>query len=269
MDEQSGYIAAGNEQLHYRKWGSGKKLLLAFHGYGDTSDIFLPLAEHLGDTYTILSVDLPHHGGSKWEKDSMLTGKEIAGLAAGLLAEYKVEKLSLIGYSLGGRVCLAIVEHLPELIERVVLIAPDGLKKDPYYYFFTKTWFGEKIFRNLLERPEPYFKVMKMLKNLKLVHHKRYKFAMHFLQSEESRNFLLHVWPAMSGVMPEPAQLKKIIELHHLQVIIFMGAFDKIMPPAIAKKFKAGLGTVQLQVIEKGHRILDHETAQQIAASLL
>ena len=80
---------------------------------------------------------------------------------------------------------------------------------------------------------------------------------------------LLRVWPAMNEVMPEPEQLKKIIAKHHLPVIIFMGQHDKIIPPAIAMKFKQDLDSVQVFVIEKGHRMIDNETARQISGSLL
>ena len=265
---QSGYISVGSEQLHYLKWGNGKRLLLAFHGYGDNADIFSPLPEYLDESYTMLSFNLPYHGGSAWAGNSLLTDKDIVEMVHVLMNEYHVEKVSLIGYSLGGRVCLAIIEYLPASIEKVVLIAPDGLKVDPYYYFFTGTWPGKKIFRNMLEQPKPYFRMMNWLKKMHLVHESRYKFAMHFLQSEESRSFLLHVWPALSGVAPRPAQLKKLIKKYHLPVVIFMGAYDKIIPPSIALKFKKGLDTVQLHIVEKGHRILDHETVRQIAGSL-
>jgi len=269
MNEQSGYITTGNERLHYYKWGVGKKLLLAFHGYGDTAEIFLSMADFLEAEYTILSVDLPHHGGSKWETISRLTSKDLGAIATSLMKEYNAGKISLIGYSLGGRICLAIAAQIPECIEKIVLIAPDGLKKDPYYYFFTRTWLGKKVFNNLLDRPGPYFAVMRLLKNARLVHHKRYKFAMNFLGTRESRDMLLRVWPAMNEVMPEPEQLKKIIATHHLPVIIFMGQHDKIIPPAIAMKFKQDLDSVQVFVIEKGHRMIDNETARQISGSLL
>ena len=48
-----------------------------------------------------------------------------------------------------------------------------------------------------------------------------------------------------------------------------MGTHDKIMPPTLAEKFKTGLDTVQLYILDKGHRIFDDESAEQIAHSLL
>jgi len=269
MVEQSGFVSAGVEHLYYRRWGNGKKVLLAFHGYGDTSELFLPLAELLSEEYTILAFDLPHHGGSKWDKESMLGVEQLSGIVNEVSRQFNVTKLSLIGYSLGGRICLALVEREPALVDKVILVAPDGLRKDRYYYFFTQTNWGKKMFRNMLEKPQPYFRLMRVLRKLGLVHHKRYKFAMHFLLSEDSRNFLLRVWPSVSGIMPEPAQLKKNIRQHRLPLVIFMGVNDKIMPPSIARKFKAGLDSVQLQILERGHRIIDAETAPQIAQSLL
>lgn len=269
MDDKTGYQPAGRGLLHYRKWGDGAKLLLAFHGYGDAADLFQPIAAYLSKEYTIYSFDLPHHGHSQWDEKMKLTSAQLAEMTLQLLHDHGTGRCTLMGYSLGGRLCLAIMEQVPGAIDRMVLIAPDGLKKDPYYYFFTRSWVGQKIFRNLLERPEPYFKLMHLLKTLRLVHLKRYKFAMHFLQTTESRALLLQVWPGMSEIVPEPETLKNTIARYRIPITIFMGATDKIIPPASGRQFIAGLDTVKLQLLERGHRIIDHETAGQIAADLL
>ena len=51
---------------------------------------------------------------------------------------FAVDKVALAGYSMGGRVCLTITELLPELIDRVLLIASDGLVFNPLYFLLQK-----------------------------------------------------------------------------------------------------------------------------------
>ncbi len=265
MNNESRYIQAGKEKLHYLEWGNGKRLLLAFHGYEDDAEMFNPLQQYLSEEYTILSFDLPHHGKSKWSEDTQLTKQELMALVESLKITYNVSKVSLLGYSMGGRVCLTIIACLPASIDKVVLIASDGLTQNSYYYFFTHNYFGKKIFRNLLDRPMPYFRLMNLLKKMRLVNASRHKFAMHFLQTEKSRKFLLHVWIGMSDIMPGPVKLRMAIRRYAIPISIFMGFYDKIIPPSMAEKFKSGLDTVQLFILEKGHRVFDNETAQQIA----
>ena len=269
MNNESAYITIGSQQLHYLQWGSGSKLLLAFHGYGNDAAIFSPLKSYLASQYTILSFDLPHHGNSKWDEDVLLTKKDIVDLADKLKAKYNVSKLSLMGYSMGGRLCMSIIEAMPSVIDKVVLLAADGLAINMYYYFLTRTWLGKNIFRNLLEKPAPYFKLLNQLKKRKVIPESRHKFVSYFLQSAQSRNFLLRVWVGMSDHISRPAKIKAIIKKHAIPVYIIMGAYDKVMPPAFGERFKDGLDSVQLLILEKGHRVFDSENAAQIAGVLL
>ncbi len=268
MDQNPGYIPLGNEQLHYLRSGTGKRLLLAFHGYGNDAGIFKPIEEYLASEFTILSFDLPHHGGSVWS-NAPLTRKDLAQLVDKVKKEYNVEKVSLLGYSIGGRVCLTIIEMLPEDVDHATLLATDGLVQNHYYSFFTNTNLGKKMFADMLEKPARYFKVMDWFKKLHLVHPSRYKFAMHSLGTPEARSLLLKVWPAMSRLIPSPSRLRGVIAKHRIPITLFMGANDKIMPPALGAKFKAGLHTVQLYILNRGHIIFDHENAEEIAKSLL
>lgn len=265
---ESRYISVGTEKLHYIKAGSGNSLLLAFHGYANDATIFSPLEEYLNKDFTIISFDLPHHGNTIWGA-SHLTKQDLVQIVRALKKEYNVEKVSLIGYSLGGRICFTILELMPESVDRITLLATDGLAINFYYYFFTRTFFGKKIFRHMLTKPAPYFKFLDWLKRCNAVNTSTHKFVTQSLSSEANRNFLLSVWPSLSDLIPDPGTLKNIITKYHIPVTIFMGAHDKIMPPELAQKFKTGLDTVQLFIVDKGHRIFDTDTAPRIASSLL
>ena len=263
------YISVGKEKLHYLKWGSGKRLLLAFHGYGNDATVFSPFAPYLSEVYTILSFDLPHHGKSEWTEEILLTKKDLVSLIETLKATYKVDQVSLLGYSMGGRVCLTIIENTPASVDKVVLIATDGLVVNYYYYFFTQTYLGSKLFRYLLKNPGLAFKITDWLNSKKLVDSSRHKFFVKYLYPEDSRKFLQKVWPSMKDLVPSRTKLKKNIREYRIQVSIFMGSYDKIMPPALAEEFKTGLDTVELFILEKGHRVFDEDNAEQIAERLL
>ena len=268
MNIEEGYIPLGNERLHYLKTGIGKRLLLAFHGYGNDAGIFKPIEEYLADDFTVLSFDLPHHGRSTWS-NAPLTKSDLVQLIGTVKKNHKVEKVSLLGYSLGGRVCLAIIEMSPGDIDHATLLATDGLVPNNYYSFFTNTNLGKKMFTNMLQKPARYFRVMEWFKKLHLVHPSRYKFAMHSLGTPEARNLLLKVWPAMSKLIPSPLRLRNVIAKYRIPITLFMGANDKIMPPRLGAQFKSGLDSVQMHILNRGHIIFDHENAEQIAKSLL
>jgi pimeloyl-ACP methyl ester carboxylesterase len=269
MRTLSGYIRLGDEQLHHLSMGSGRKLLLAFHGYNNTAQIFQPFVSYLGREYTIISIDLPHHGKSEWPEVRRFDVSQLKQLIKFLLEEYKVDKLSLMGYSLGGRVCLKAVELMPGNIDKVLLIAPDGLAFNPFYYFLTRTAVGSNIFRRFLTDPQRYMGLIEFARRRKWLDESRYKFAMQYLQTESARNFLLRVWPGMSRLIPSSVKLRSAIKRHSIPVHVFMGSYDRIIPVPLAKKFKKELETVQLHILDKGHRVFDSETLPQMAQCFL
>ena len=265
----SEFIKLGKEQLHYLKWGHGKKILLAFHGYNNEAAIFADFKAPLAETYTILSFDLPHHGRSAWTDDLLFSREDLALLVRTVMETYGATKISLLGYSMGGRVCLTVIEMMPEIIEKVLLIAPDGLVAQPFYYFLTHTYIGRKLFSSVLRAPKIFFGITDWLHKKRWTDAARHKFVTHYMGSDQARKFLRQVWPAFRDIVPDRKKLKAAIREYHIPVCIFMGAHDHIIPPAYGEKFKQGLGTVELQILEKGHRVFDHDNVAKIAPYLL
>jgi pimeloyl-ACP methyl ester carboxylesterase len=223
---------------------------------------------YLAKEFTLLSFDLPHHGKSDWTEEKFHK-RDLIVLMQKLLEEYNVSKVSLIGYSMGGRVCLTITELLPENIDNVLLIASDGLVFNPFYYFVTRTLVGKKMFSNFLVKPKQYLKLITWLRQKELIDATRYRFFMYYLESEADRSFLLKVWPAMSHITPDRKKLSAAIKKYCIPVFVFMGAYDKIIPVLHAERFKRDLPTVHLHILEKGHRVFDADSLPQMANCLI
>ena len=263
------YIEMGAGKLHYTASGQGKKLLLAFHGYGNDAGKFMPLTPYLATNYTLLSFDLPHHGGSEWPEGVKVQKADFVALATGLMADYGVDKISLLGYSMGARVCLSLIEQMPDKIGYIVLIAPDGIVFSTMYYFLTRNFIGKRLFGHFLSHTKFYLPFVDWLKKVKILDPSLHKFASYYLQSEKERDFLLKVWPAMALITVDSASLKKIIDHHHLKVDIFMGAYDRIIPVANAKKFIKNSKNIKLHIMDTGHNVINGNTAKQIVAPFL
>ena len=268
MGHQSGFVQAGDFKLHYLKIGSGPKLLIAFHGYGNEASIFLPFEKYIKNDYTMYSIDLPHHGKSACDNITM-EKRDLAEMVGNLQKEMNVQKAALLGYSIGGRVVLSIVEIIPEQIDKVLLMASDGLRFNPLYYFLTSTYVGSKFFTHFLTRPQKYFPFIDWLRDRKIIDTHRHSFAMWYLQADSTRAFLLKVWPCLKKIVPKPRAVRAAIAKHDLPVHIFMGAYDKVIPPKLAHGFKRNLKSVHLYILNKGHRVMDSESLPEISACLL
>ena len=264
----TGYFDLGNEKLHYLATGNGKKVVVLFHGYGQDANLFLPLNTYLNTEYTLISIDLPLHGKSRWG-ETIFTKQLLVSLIKQIQTQYLVSKISLIGYSMGGRVCLTITELMPECIDKMVLLAPDGLVFNWAYYLATSNYVGKKIFLQIIRKPNGFINLANWLLKKKLIASSKHKLITRYLLTDTDKALLLSVWAGMAAIIPNLRKLKAIIKQNKIPVFIFMGKFDKIIPASHALKFKNGLDTVQLHILQKGHKLLDHTTAAQIAQCLL
>lgn len=266
----SGFVALGPHRLHFLKFGKGPRLVLAFHGYSNSAGLFLPFERALETDCTVVSIDLPHHGRSTdWPESRALKPEDLIHLVKFFCDEHGVEKCRLLGFSLGGRVSLKIIEAVPQRIAGAVLAAPDGLRFSPFHYFVTRTAAGRGVFSDVLTRPQRYFRVLDALKRRGVLSDARHQFAKYYLESSHSRGLLRKAWPSLRFLIPRPARVKAAIAAHNIPVHIFAGRYDRVIPLSGATSFARGMPQVKLRVLEKGHRVIESDTLGSMAATLL
>ncbi|MCC2032292.1 alpha/beta fold hydrolase [Microbacterium allomyrinae] len=101
------------------------RVLAHLHGFGLSGRYLLPTAERLADEFHTFVPDLPGFGRSGKRKD-MLDIPDLAHSAADFFDDRGVEKVSLVGNSMGCPVIIEFAHHYPERIERAVLVSPAG-----------------------------------------------------------------------------------------------------------------------------------------------
>jgi pimeloyl-ACP methyl ester carboxylesterase len=109
----------------YRMAGSGP-VLLFIHGIGDDSSTWLDVLASLTGDYTVIAPDLLGHGGS----DKPRADYSVAAYACGmrdLLATLDVDRVTVVGHSLGGGVAMQFAYQFPERCERLVLVSSGGV----------------------------------------------------------------------------------------------------------------------------------------------
>lgn len=119
--------------VHYKVKGEGQPLIL-IHGFCETSDIWDLLTEKLSKEIQVVTVDLPGFGRSE------LPNAEISLEAIGSelndwVLSNNIKNPIIMGHSLGGYVCLAMLSQKPDLFAGLGLIhstakADSELKRD-------------------------------------------------------------------------------------------------------------------------------------------
>ena len=112
----------------YRIAGSGPALLL-IHGIGDNSHTWQPVHSRLARHFTVIAPDLLGHGQS----DKPRADYSVAAYANGmrdLLTVLDIDKVTVVGHSLGGGVAMQFAYQFPQLVERLILVGAGGVTKD-------------------------------------------------------------------------------------------------------------------------------------------
>ena len=117
--------------LSLRDEGDGDPLVL-LHGAGTSGAIWrraTPLLAR-GDR-RVVAPDLPGYGGSPAAGRGFALDAVADALAAGLDEEGVPAPYDLVGHSMGGGIAIVLAASRPELVRRLVLVAPAGLAALP------------------------------------------------------------------------------------------------------------------------------------------
>ena len=135
-------MPANGTTLHVRVGGTGPAVVL-IHGYGDTGDMWAPLAAALVGNHTVIVPDLRGMGLSAVADhgfEKMNQAKDIADVLDAL----HVEHADIIGHDIGNMVAFAFAERYPQRTTRLVMMdAPvpgvgpwDDILKSPLLWHF-------------------------------------------------------------------------------------------------------------------------------------
>ncbi|CAH2404308.1 exported hypothetical protein [Mesorhizobium escarrei] len=113
-------IATNGTMLHVRTGGQGPAVVL-LHGYGETGDMWVPMAVDLARDHTVIVPDLRGPGLSARPPggyDKKTQGADIAGVLDAL----KIERADLVTHDIGNMVGYAFAVQNPQRVTRFVLI---------------------------------------------------------------------------------------------------------------------------------------------------
>lgn len=119
-------MTVGDQRISYYEGGHGAPVVLV-HGFSGSKENWLQMAGKLGGRYRVLIPDLPG-----WGESSRVDGADY-GVAAQverlvqLLDAWGVDRVHLVGHSMGGHIAGVFAARHPERVLDVVLVAPAGL----------------------------------------------------------------------------------------------------------------------------------------------
>ncbi|MCQ8878348.1 alpha/beta hydrolase [Pseudoalteromonas shioyasakiensis] len=129
---QSFSVQSGELALHGLTFGEGKEVVIALHGWLDNCYSFRPMLEHATLNATWYCIDFPGHGRSDWRSnDAHYYFVDYVDDVYNLIAELGVEKVHLVGHSMGAMVAGLFASCFAEKVISVTLIEGIGVITTP------------------------------------------------------------------------------------------------------------------------------------------
>lgn len=113
---------AGSTALHIADSGVGEKCVVLLHGYLESMYVWDDFAPLLTPSVRVITVDIPGHGISEI-KGEVHTMEMVADVLHQMLKSLEIERVTMVGHSMGGYVALAFCARYPEQLDGLVLLS--------------------------------------------------------------------------------------------------------------------------------------------------
>jgi len=256
--------------LHYHRLGRGPKILLAFHGIGQTGlTCFESFSKTLGDHYTIYAFDLFFHGKSKgirgndnFSDQDIVTKTLWKKLISEFLEVNHIDRFDIVAFSMGGRFALATLEAFFQKIDNAFLIAPDGISEHPLYTLASRFWPTRKLFRWVVQNPDILIKSANLLEKPGLIHSSLIRFTQHMLSDPKRQEIIYRSWLAFRMLKFDVPSLYQ--KLGVTKIYLFIGKYDKLLKAKDVKKLSVLLPKNRYFLLAAGHGNLVDKAAEII-----
>jgi len=273
---QQQFLAYKSSQIAWYRFGNGDRIVLCFHGYGESGMAFSFLEQLAGKEYSFLAIDLPYHGNTQWLEKKAFEPADLLQVCSQLLSSggfrphNSEPTFSLLGFSLGGRMALQLYQVIPSQVERVVLLAPDGLKVNFWYWLSTQTIAGNRLFAFTMKKPSWFFGLLRLFNRLGWVNTSIFKFVNYYIGNGEVRRLLYARWHCLRHIKPRLKKIRNAVTENKTPVRLLYGRHDRIILPGPGYRFSKGIeSSCHISIIESGHQVLHEKHGKAIADSLM
>ncbi len=249
----------GLGKVHFHEYGTGNKPLLAFHGYGMTGRQFHVLEKSILKEFHVYGIDHFFHGESaldNWTEDQILSGMPKNMLRAYLDEWFKMygkQRVSVMGYSIGANMALILAEEYPDLIDDIILMAPDGLSVYKGFHFLIHQPIGKYFFKRSTKSKWLTPALLKNLKKVHLIDDSLYTIAYNEVDTPKKRLDVYYTLNLMKLLTPDVGKIVNLINQYKIRCRLIFGKDDKLFPKSAAMAFISQLDNAEVHEVPLGH----------------
>lgn len=263
------YIRINGVDIYYEKIGQpfkeGTPVLVLVHGYLSSLFSYRLLTPHLANDFSLLIFDLPGFGKSEKSKTYEHSLDNYAKTLLQLIKAFDLNRVTVVGHSMGGQIGLRAALLAPNKIERIIGLAAAGymgqVKKSlrmatklPSFPFFLRLYFRRHKMRNTF---------LDVTYNKTIVTKEMMDGYIEPLKEKAFYNSLTRLIQDREGDLSseEVAQISQ-------PVLLLWGKEDRIVPLKIGERFAKDLPNATLKIFKETGHLLPEEKPEEVAEAI-
>ncbi|MFD2144874.1 alpha/beta hydrolase [Mucilaginibacter antarcticus] len=250
---------AGLGKVHFHEYGTGQKPVLAFHGYGMTGKQFNVLEQSVLKQYHVYGFDHFFHNESKlddWTEQQIIAGMPKAMVKAYVEQWFKTygrQRFSVMGYSIGANLALILVEEYADLIDEVILMAPDGLAVYKGFDIIQNKAWGQLLFKTVTKSKWLAPALLKNLRKVGFIDQSLYDIAYSEMNTPQKRMDVYYTLNLIKLLRPDVVKIASLINQHKIKCRLIFGRQDQLFPKLAAIPFINLLQSPDVHEVDLGH----------------
>lgn len=236
--------------------------VILVHGFAGSLQTWDAWADGLAVDRRVIRFDLPGSALSAPDPTGRYTDARTGQVLIALMDQLGIERASIVGHSVGGRIAWTFAAQHPERVDKLVLVAPDGFASPGFDYGRApevSALFG--LMRYVLPKPLLRMQLNKTFADTDFVTDERVALNQDLLRAPGSRDALL----ARGGqtVLIDPVPLLRTIQA---PTLLLWGEQDEMIPTGNAADYLAALPNARLVTFDKtGHLPQEEAAARSLA----
>ena len=242
-------------EVHGREPGAGVPTFLLVHGYGASSFSWRTWIPALTDRGHVVSVDLKGFGAAPKPDDGAYSPLHQADLLCRLILQRDLRRVTLVGHSLGGGICLLLSVHLlkhhPERLHRLVVVsgASYAQRLPPFVWLANHRRIGLGMMRLLGARAVVRWVLRAIVFDPSGISRAQISGYAEPLANRDARRALVDT--ALQILPPDLDSLTARYGDIRIPALLMWGRQDRVVPPHIGVRLAASLPDAELVILDR------------------
>lgn len=256
---ESQFIHTDKGRIHFLSWGKGERLIIALPGFSNPASLFESVGTALQDESTLVALDLPFHGNTQWQSEQY-TRTDVQAWIQAILAQFEKDHFDWMGFSLGGRIILSMLDFFPQQLQGIHLIAPDGLATyRTFYPSLVPKFVRRGLSHSIARHPNSWLRLAQRLHDWRLLDHFSLIYIEKQLKTSIQTDRLFKTWLSLPNFPVSARQSRRALLQRNLPLSLTLGTRDKFVNTDSIKRWSKLIPQVQLRVFDQGHQLVNHE----------